>query len=175
MLQSVDSVDRTAEQLDRITSICNEDQVYSQLFQGMFSGLPYPRTSAEEWLSWGADGWESGSHFVFAVLDSSGHVAAACDIKDANPDGAEIGYWSSASHKGIMTNAVRAMMDLARGAGFQGFFAEVHQENLRSQGVLVRSGFGPSDMTARRPAHLLYKSERADSVEPAAAEGSKSE
>ena len=162
MLQSVDSVAGTADNLDRITAICNEEQVYSWLFRGMFSGQPYPRTSAEEWLSWGSDGWKHGSHFVFAVLDSGGDVAAACDIKDTNLGCAEIGYWSSAAHRGIMTNAVQAMIDLAVEAGFCGFFAEVHGENVRSQGVLLRSGLTLSDMAPRKPAHLIYKSEQAD-------------
>ncbi len=160
VLQSVDSVDRTAEQFDRITAICNEEQVYSWLFQGMFSGLPYPRTSAEEWLSWGTDGWKHRSHFVFAVLDSSGHVAAACDIKDTNLGCAEIGYWSSANHRGIMTNAVRAMIDLASKAGFSGFFAEAHEDNFRSQGVLARSGFSLADIPSRKANHRVYQSEQ---------------
>jgi RimJ/RimL family protein N-acetyltransferase len=161
LLQSVDSVDRTGEQFDRIAAICNEEQVYSWLFQSMFTGIPYPRTSAEEWLSWGTDGWKDGSHFVFAVLDSSGHVAAACDIKDTNLDCAEIGYWSSANHRGIMTNAVRAMIELASEAGFSGFFAEAHEDNLRSQDVLVRSGFSLADIPPRKANHRIYQSEQA--------------
>lgn len=160
MLQSVDSVDRTAEQLDRVTAICNEKQVYSWLFQVMFSGLPYPRTSAEEWLLWGTAGWKQRSYFVFAVLDSSGHVAAACDIKDTNLDCAEIGYWSSTNHRGIMTNAIQAMIDLALEAGFRGFFAEVHEDNIRSQGVLIRSGFVRGDMHPRKADHRIYQSKR---------------
>ncbi len=157
LLQSVDLLDPTSEHIDRIAAICNEPQVYSWLFQGLFSGLPYPRTSAQEWLSWGTEGWLHGTHFVFAVLDSSGYVAAACDIKDTNVDGAEIGYWASNNHRGIMTNAIRAMLDLASEAGFRGFFASVHEENSPSQGVLLRVGFVPSGNHPQKPDHRIYR------------------
>ncbi len=155
-LQPVDAVEATPQQLSQITAICNEYRVYSWLFKDRFSGQPYPSSSAADWLSWGIQGWHDGSHFVFVVLDHSGLVVAACDIKDANPDLAEIGYWSSIHHRGIMTNAVRAMVELGKEAGFRRFFAEAHRENVRSQAVLKRTGFVLSDLSPRKPEHLIY-------------------
>ncbi|TLD70424.1 GNAT family N-acetyltransferase [Phragmitibacter flavus] len=156
-LQSLDSVDATDDQLERITSICNEPAVYRWLFESRYSGQPYPGSSAAEWLSWGADGWINQTHFAFAVLNAEGRVAAACDIKDTNRDSAEIGYWSGAAHRGIMTNAVQAMLELGLEAGFRGFFAEVHQENLQSRGVLTRAGLQLTERSPRRPFYLIYE------------------
>lgn len=95
-----------------------------------------------EWLSWASQGWRANTHFCFAVTDDSGAIAAACDIKSRDPDGAEIGYWASARHRGVMTNAVSAMCEAARQAGFRSLMARVRHENSRSQAVLARAGFG---------------------------------
>lgn len=156
-LQSVDSLLVTAEQLDRITTICNEEQIYSWLFRDMFSGRPYPRSAAADWINWGCEGWKNRTHFVFAVMDSSDHVVAACDIKDPNLDAAEIGYWCSIHHRGIMTNAILAMMTLAEQAGFRGFSAQVHSDNIPSQQVLLRAGFVPGEINPSKLTHRIYR------------------
>ena len=129
--------------LARIAAICNEPDVYDWLFRGPLEGRPYKEEQARQWLQWSEGGWSSGSHFVFAVLDGEKNVAAACDIKSKEPK-AEIGYWTSRRHRGIMTNAVIAMCTLAANAGFQGLFAQTKKENYRSQAVLERAGFARS-------------------------------
>jgi len=67
-------------------------------------------------------------------------VVAACDIK-SNALNAEIGYWSSQAHRGVMTNALVAMCDMAAGAGFVALFARTKTGNVRSEAVLKRAGF----------------------------------
>jgi RimJ/RimL family protein N-acetyltransferase len=123
-----------------IASICNEPEVYQWLFRDLFEGRPYEDANAGEWLQWSRDGWSSGTHFVFAVVDGEKRVVAACDIKSTEPI-AEIGYWSSARHRGVMTNALKAMCALAGEAGFRGLFAWTKEKNSRSQAVLERAGF----------------------------------
>ena len=131
---------------ERIAAICNEPEVYEWLFRDLFAGRPYEEANARDWLQWSRDGWSSGTHYVFAVIDDDEGIAAACDIKSREPN-AEIGYWASQRHRGVMTNAVKAMCALAREAGFRELFARTKEKNLRSQAVLERAGFErkPSD------------------------------
>jgi len=143
-----DHVEPTVDRLAEIVSICNEPEVYGWLFREVLGGLVYPPEKARGWLSWAADGWRANSHFCFAVTDESGGIVAACDIKSSDPDGAEIGYWASALHRGVMTNAVDAMCRAARQAGFRSLMAWVRHGNIRSLAVLARVGFRPD--VARR-------------------------
>ena len=136
-----DHVEPAPDRLAEIVAICNEPEVYTWLFRELVGGLAYPPEKAMEWLAWASDGWRANSHFCFAVTDDSGAIVAACDIKSSDPDGAEIGYWASSLHRGVMTNAVHAMCQAARQAGFRSLMARVRHENSRSQAVLARVGF----------------------------------
>jgi RimJ/RimL family protein N-acetyltransferase len=129
-----------AATLARIVAICNEPEVYDWLFREPLEGRPYPEEMARQWIEWSKAGWLAKTHFVFVVRDERKGVAAACDIKSNAPN-AEIGYWSSRHHRGVMTNAVAAMCSLAADAGFLELFARTKQRNLRSQAVLARAGF----------------------------------
>jgi len=136
-----DHVEPTPDRLAEIVAICNEPEVYSWLFRELLGGQPYPAGKAIEWLSWASDGWQANTHFCFAVTDDSVAIVAACDIKSNDPDGAEIGYWASALHRGVMTNAVDAMCQAAQQAGFRSLMARVRHENSQSQAVLARVAF----------------------------------
>jgi RimJ/RimL family protein N-acetyltransferase len=127
----------------RIVSICNEPAVYEWLFRGPLEGRPYEEAKAREWLRWAKDGWTSGTHFVFAVLDDQQCIVAACAIKGNTPS-AEVGYWASQWHRGVMTNALLKISALAAGAGFRELFAKTKKGNSKSQGVLRRAGFTQS-------------------------------
>lgn len=126
--------------LARIVAICNEPEVYAWLFREGLEARPYPEKMAREWIDWAKAGWNAKSHLVFAVRDEQRQVVAACDIKSNAPN-AEIGYWSSGAHRGVMTNAVIAMCAIAAQAGFAGLFARTKKKNIRSQAVLKRAGF----------------------------------
>ena len=156
-LQSIDSIQPAEDRVKQVSSICNEPEVYRWLYRDMFGGDPYPSSAAVEWISWGAEGWQNGTHFVFIVLDGAGEIVAACDIKNTDLDRAEIGYWASVHHRGIMTNAVAAMIEMGEESGFRGFSAEVLPENIRSQAVLVRTGFELSEDAAQKSGLLVYR------------------
>jgi RimJ/RimL family protein N-acetyltransferase len=128
------------EMLERIVAICNEPDVYDWLFRERLEGCPYTEEEARQWIEGSKSGWSSKTHFVFAILDESGAVAAACDIKSADPV-SEIGYWASQRHRGLMTNGVRVLCALAATAGFQYLVARTKKENAQSQRVLKRAGF----------------------------------
>ena len=145
-LVSCDQIAPTPEHLQRITRIANEPAIYDLLFKDRLQGQPYPVEKAVEWLTWSTQGWRDGTHFSFAVTDESGAVAAACDIKSADPDGGEIGYWSSLHHTGVMTSAVQLMCAEAKRAGFRTLTARIHKGNVRSRAVLRRVGFDETDL-----------------------------
>ena len=126
--------------LAEIVAVCNEPEIYDWLFRERLGGRRYTDEAARQWLQWSAEGWTFESHFSFAVVDEGRCVAAACDIK-SNDSVAEIGYWASQQHPGVMTNAVKALCALAAHAGFQGLYARTKPGNRRSQAVLERAGF----------------------------------
>jgi RimJ/RimL family protein N-acetyltransferase len=131
----------TSLRLEEITAICNEPEVYNWLFREPFDGKLYTPANASEFVEWYSTGWREGSYFVFFVTTGGGQVAAACDIKSNDSDGAEIGYWASAHHRGVMTNAVVQVCTLACQAGFRSLSARTKKPNERSARVLTRAGF----------------------------------
>lgn len=173
-LVALDLIEPSAEIIGQVTSICNEQLVYDWLFREMLSDQPYPPSMAKEWLAWGRDGWKQNTHFVFAVVDQNGGIAAACDIKSADASWAEVGYWSSNDHRGVMSNAVVELIDLAREAGFEHLFAETRKGNTRSQGVLRRAGFELAQQKPTRGDHHIVFSiniQRANQTEHAIPRG----
>ncbi len=126
--------------LASLVAICNEPDVYEWLFHRRLEGRSYTEAQARQFMQWSAEGWATDAYFVFVVLDETGRIAAACDIKSSDPT-AEIGYWASQHHRGIMTNAVKALSGWAAAAGFKQLFARVRDGNDRSRRVLTRAGF----------------------------------
>ena len=138
-----DAVAPEAARIAEVVGICNEPAVYEWLFRSLLGGRPYEARDAEGWFRWIAEGWAEGSHFCFLVVDEAGSICAACDIKSNAADGAEMGFWCSAGHSGIMTNAVRSILRAAREAGFRSLMACALRENGRSKALLSRVGFVP--------------------------------
>jgi RimJ/RimL family protein N-acetyltransferase len=145
--------------VSQIVAICCEPEVYDWIFREPLAGGPYTEEKAEHWLRWAREGWATGSHFVFAVVDDKGQLAAACDIKSNDPM-AEVGYWASQDHRGVMTNTLKEICSFAAKAGFKGLFAWTKSQNLRSRAVLERAGFVkvPSDREAHERFELLLSS-----------------
>ncbi len=133
-------VPRAPATFARLVHICSEPAIYDWLFRGPLGGEPYTEDKAREFLKWACDGWSAGTHFVFFVLDDKRSIAAACDIK-SNDLVAEMGYWASQGHRGVMTNTVNALSGLAAKAGFQRLYARTREGNTRSQAVLLRARF----------------------------------
>ena len=140
-LHRADALEPTPARLEQIAAVCNEPHIYGWLFKEGLGGRAYNTEDAEGWLGWAKAGWRDNTHFVFVALDTEGQVAAACDIKSNDPSWAEIGYWSSRRHRGVMTNIVLEVSRQARQAGFTTLFARTRRGNTRSVGVLHRAGF----------------------------------
>ncbi|WP_050028678.1 GNAT family N-acetyltransferase [Verrucomicrobium sp. BvORR034] len=140
-LVSGDQIEPTPDQLLAIARCANEPLVYDLLFRERFEGEPYQETDAAGWITWTHAGWKDNTHFSFMVQDNAGGVVAACDIKSNDLEGAEMGYWSSTHHRGVMTNAVKLMCQEAAKAGFRALTARTKRGNDKSRAVLQRVGF----------------------------------
>jgi len=143
VLRSADS-SRSFNDTDfqKIADICSEKLVYDVLFKERFNGRPYTKKDAEEFVSWAQDGWKKEEHFVFLIRNQTGEIIASVDIKSNNINSTEIGYWSSSETPGVTTNAVVAVCDVAKQAGFKKLYGLAIPDNEKSQGVLSRAGFG---------------------------------
>lgn len=155
-LVALDLIDPSEERVAQLASICSEPLIYNWLFRELLSGKSYTTSNSRDWFAWGKNGWLQNTHFGFGVIDKRDGIAAACAIKSANIDGAEIGYWASSGHRGVMTNAVLGLIKLAKEAGFERLLAETHEENVRSQAVLSRAGFAPAEGPPRIMGHILF-------------------
>jgi RimJ/RimL family protein N-acetyltransferase len=125
-----------------IVRICNEPLVYRFLFRDRLGGMTYGEEDAREFLAWAQNGWTSGQHMCFLIRDPDGVVATCMDIGELDDSGeAMVGYWSSAFHRGVITNAMDRLAQLAADAGYRKVVSLVEEENLRSLAVLKRAGF----------------------------------
>lgn len=135
------AVEPSAHHFEQVTAICNERLVYHWCFRVLCMAEAYPVSLASEWFTWAKEGWESGSHYVYALMSATGEIVGSCDIKSGDCERAEIGYWCSKKHRGVMTNAVRALLELASQAGYQCLSAAISTGNTRSISLIRRCGF----------------------------------
>lgn len=141
-LEAVDDAARyTPAHLEQIVAICNQPRVYDLLFAERLQGKPYPIADTETFIRWGEAGWRNQTHFLFYIVRADDTIVGAADIKSPNLAAAEIGYWLSEEHPGIMSNAVKKLCVIARQAGYRALFALVKEHNRKSSNVLERAGF----------------------------------
>ncbi|MCL5999745.1 MAG: GNAT family N-acetyltransferase [Chloroflexi bacterium] len=138
------------ESYAQIVSICNQPLIYNTLFAERLGGHPYAQADAERFVAWAHQGWQAGTHFVFLILTPQQTIAGTIDIRSNCLASAEIGYWMSAEHPGVMTNAVKALCRIASQSGYRGLFALVREMNTKSAGVLLRAGFHEAGREERR-------------------------
>lgn len=125
----------------QVAAVCGEPLIYVRLFRDRLGGRPYDEANGSRFLTWAESHWRENTAFVFVITHPVEGIVGALDIKSTNRDEAEIGYWLSARHGGVMTNAVGLMRDLAWAAGYRALFAVTDPDNARSQAVLARAGF----------------------------------
>lgn len=141
-LRSLDnSFSITRSQIESIVAACNEELIYRFLFQHSLQGRPYNNEDAREFITWAQKGWEDKSHFVFIILDSDNNVIGCIDISSNDIEHSPIGYWVTNRVKGIMTNAVKSLIKIARNAGYKYLYAMVEPANIKSSSLLKRTGF----------------------------------
>lgn len=136
-----------------LVTICNQPLIYQRLFRNRLGGHPYSLAEAVGFRHWAQQGWRDRSWFVFLLRDSHDQIVGAMDIKSGNTEGAEIGYWASATSPGVMTNAVLQLCEVAREAGYRQLFALIAPDNGRSLGVVSRAGFVQTEDVTRGGTH----------------------
>lgn len=130
------------EDIKKIVEICNRLNVYDILFKKRLKGRPYTEEDARGFINnLVKEGWEKQTNFVFIIRKSDSEIIGAIDIKSADLDRAEIGYWADENYSGFMTNTVNELLSLAKEGGFKKLFAGVLARNDKSIEVLKRSGF----------------------------------
>ena len=129
------------EDIEKIVEICNRPGTYDFLFSKIFKGRAYTEADAKWFLNFVKEGWENQTNFVFIIRKSDSEIIGVIDIKSANLDRAEIGYWADENYSGFMTNTVNELLSLAKEGGFKKLFAGVLARNDKSIKVLERSGF----------------------------------
>jgi RimJ/RimL family protein N-acetyltransferase len=150
-----DALPETPERVAELVAACNEPLIYDWLFRERLEGQPYDEAKAASFFAWMQKGWQENEYFVFVLLASSGQLAGVLDIKSATLEGAEVGYWLRAGHKGLMTAALQALEELAEGAGYRSLYARVRPGNERSQAVVRRAGWQNTGLEAAG-AHLRF-------------------
>jgi RimJ/RimL family protein N-acetyltransferase len=133
----------------QVAAVCSQPSVYDFLFREKFNGRPYDISDARNFLDGAKKGWEEKKHFVFLVKDQSDKIVGSLDVRSADLAGAEIGYWADENNQGFMTNAVKALCDIAKNAGYRSLRAIALMHNPRSAGVLKRAGFKFKGMTKK--------------------------
>lgn len=131
----------TPERIAEIVTICQQPAIYNNLFREDFADVPYGPAHARDWLERAYTGWRESTHFVFCIVTADKRLAASCELNSAQVDDVEVGYWASNEHRGIMSNALTALLQLATSAGYRSFTASVLHHNYPSKAVLKRCGF----------------------------------
>jgi RimJ/RimL family protein N-acetyltransferase len=96
------------------------------------------------YVVWWERAWEEGSAFYYAVEDGDGRLCGSCGLGQVDHESrsAAIGYWirSSAAGNGLATAAVRAIVQTAFSAGFEGLTIVAAASNAPSRRVAEKAG-----------------------------------
>lgn len=128
-------------QINKIVEICNEPPIFHQIIIEKPVSVSFKYRDAQSLLRDARNGWKSKTHFIFFILEQTGIPSGALEIKSADLDRAEIGYWNSGKNPGVMTGALEMLCKSAAEAGFRRFFALTEADNAASIKVLKSNGF----------------------------------
>ena len=124
-----------------LVACCREPFIYEMLFRPNWGERGYSLKDAYDFVGKAQTWWAENSLFTFLLLSHEEQIAAAIDVKSADLFSAEIGYWCSQDHRGVMTNTVRTLCNEMEKNGYQAAHAFALVENQRSADLLRRAGF----------------------------------
>ena len=139
-LYPANKIPNTSEMHQQIKDCCNEKSIFKWIFEDICPN-GYPIESAVDFLEISKKGWTDNSHFIFSVLSDQGDYAGSLDLKSSNLKLCEVGCWFSENHTGVATNALSALINIAKQAGYLHLFAQTRPGNDRSIRLLERIGF----------------------------------
>lgn len=159
-MQGGKDMEFTEGDIKKIAEICSQNSVYELLFRRMLDGKPYTEKEAQGFVDWVKSGWSKQTHFVFFVRKSDSEIVGAIDIKSADLNRGEVGYWADENYKGFMTNTVNELISLAKEVGYIKLFAGVKSENSKSVGVLERAGFNKIKEDTKEDGGIYFEYEK---------------
>lgn len=119
---------------------CAFGPAFDDIFYALFH-LGYHPQNAEEFLQMSVEHWESCTAFSYALMSPANEFAGVIDLKRREPQVTEVGYWADPAHRGVMSNALHALMGLAREAGYMRLCLYISDDNPASLGVARRCNF----------------------------------
>ena len=138
----------------QIARICDEPEIYYNVFAAIFKGKRYSEDNARTFTKLVTEGWTNGNRFDWLILHD-GEIVGTIGIKSL--DG-EIGYWQSRKYPGVMTLVTRSLCSQAKAAGFFSLWAYVKKANTPSIKVLEGAGFElDNDLTSKREDTYGYR------------------
>ncbi len=140
------------DSVTQITNVCNESEVYNNVFSTIFKDKRYSADNARTFIKLISEGSKCKNRFDWLIL-YEGAIVGTVGIKSL--DG-EIGYWQSNKHPGVMASAVQKLCTLAKDAGFTSLWAHVKKSNIASIRVLENAGF-KLDLDLTKKHDDLYK------------------
>ena len=129
------------EDFRTIAEKCSQKEIFDLLFKERFGEKGYTEENARQFVDWVCRGWREKSHFVFFVRNDVNNIIGAIDIKSANLEVAEVGYWADRNNSGFMTNTLKELTIIAQEAGYKKLVAKVLTTNDKSFRVLERANF----------------------------------
>ncbi len=142
-----DSISLGETAVSQIAKVCDEPEIYDNVFAAIFKGKRYSSDNARTFTKLISEGWVKGSRFDWLILHD-GKIVGTIGIKSLE---GEIGYWESNKHPGVMTLVTQTLCFQAKRAGFSSLWAYVKKANIPSIKVLEGAGFKlDMDLTAKR-------------------------
>lgn len=119
---------------------CAFGPAFDNIFYALFH-LGYHPRNAEDFLELCRKQWASKTAFPYVLLSPKNEFAGVIDLKSAEPQLTEVGYWADPEHRGVMSNALDTLMELAREAGYLRLCLYISDDNPASLGVARRCDF----------------------------------
>lgn len=123
---------------------------------------PYREEHAREWIETTRDPYLP--NLLVTLPGERGRIVGACGLHDDEGQ-VEVGYWIAPAHwgRGYATEALRALLSLARLAGHERVVSRHAADNPASGRVLRKAGFRPTGR--RRAFHSLGRGARLEAPE----------
>ncbi|MFJ8015564.1 GNAT family N-acetyltransferase [Streptomyces sp. NPDC096339] len=156
--QVIELGDLTLRRFDREADVAELARVIEESLEHLRPWMVFvaghSRGDTTEFLGRRHEAWESGREFTYAIV-LSGAIVGACQLflREGGPEnGRELGYWlhPAATGRGVVTRAVRALVDQAFRFPGVDYVEVVHDPANRASGAVpARLGFHE---LLRRPA-----------------------
>lgn len=144
-IASVDqSYKESEEDVNRFTEILNEPIIYNLFYAHKIPDhAPVETNSAQSFIKDDIKGWTEKTSYGFFIRNSEGKIVGHASLEAKDATSAVIHYMFSENFRGVATNTVLKICELAKEAGFQKLIADTVETNEKSQEVLARAGFTP--------------------------------